>query len=65
MGSEEWKTSGQNQKEAAVKEMRAANDASGEPAVGGRRLGNLEESLGNAVGCEGMVSEGEKKQHTQ
>jgi hypothetical protein len=43
--------------------MRAANEASGEESgVGDSRVGKLEQSLGNALGCEGMVSEGEKKQ---
>jgi len=46
--------------------MRAANETSAnEPGVGGARVGKLEQSLGSAVGCEGMVSEGEKKQHAQ
>ena len=46
--------------------MRAANEAGGDqPGVGGTRLGKVEESLGSAVGCEGMVSERQQKQHTQ
>jgi uncharacterized protein YjbJ (UPF0337 family) len=65
-GSEDWKTTGQHDKDAAVKDMRAANEASGDqPGVGGARLGKVEESLGSAVGCEGMMSEGQHKQHTQ
>jgi len=49
-----------------VKDMRAANEGSGDqPGVGGARVGKIEESLGSAVGCEGMVSEGQHKQHTQ
>jgi len=66
MGSDEWKTTGQHDKEAAVKDMRSANDASSsESGIGGAGVGKLEQSLGNAVGCEGMVTEGEKKQETQ
>ena len=46
--------------------MRAASDASSDqPGVGGPRVGKVEESLGNAVGCEGMVSAGQQKQHAQ
>jgi hypothetical protein len=46
--------------------MRAASDAGADqPGVGGPRVGKVEESIGNAVGCEGMVSEGQQKQHTQ
>lgn len=49
-----------------MKDMRAANEASSaQPGVGGIRVGKMEESLGSAVGCEGMVSEGQQKQHTQ
>jgi len=46
--------------------MRSAREASGdEPGVGGPKVGKVEESLGNAVGCEGMVSDGQKKQHDE
>lgn len=46
--------------------MRAANETSAEQqGMGGPRVGKLEESLGSAVGCEGMVSEGQMKQHKE
>ena len=54
--------SGTSDKEAAVEEMRAAKEASGdaEPAKSGV-LGNLEGKAGQLTGCEGMVEEGEKR----
>ena len=65
-GSEDWKLTGQHDKDEAVKEMRTAREASGdEPGLGGLRVGRVEESLGNAVGCEGMVSDGQHKQHRE
>jgi hypothetical protein len=61
--SEEWKTSGQRDKDAAVKDMRAGREASDpEQGIGGPRVGQTETSLGNAVGCEGMVENGKAKQ---
>jgi hypothetical protein len=42
-------------------EMRAANTGDG---VGGARVGKVEESVGSAVGCEGMVEDGKNKQST-
>ena len=42
--------------------MRAANTGEG---VGRARVGKMAESLGSAVGCEGMVEEGQNKQSTQ
>jgi hypothetical protein len=43
--------------------MRAVRDA-GDPeqGIGGPRVGRMETSLGNAVGCEGMVENGKAKQ---
>ena len=62
MGSEEWKTTGQLDREAAGKDMREAQDATGDQAgVGGARFGKAEESLGSAVGCQWMVLEGQHK----
>jgi hypothetical protein len=55
--------SGQGDKDAAVKDMRTAREASDpEHGVGGPRVGQMETSLGNAVGCEGMVENGKAKQ---
>lgn len=43
--------------------MRAAREASDpEQGIGGPRVGQMETSLGNAVGCEGMVENGKAKQ---
>jgi len=56
----------QKNKDVGVKDMQTAKEVSGDqPGVGGTRLGKMEESLGSAVGCEGIVSEGQQKQHTQ
>jgi len=49
-----------------VRDMKAASEASGDQqGVGGPRVEKLEESLRSAVGCEGMVSEGQVKQHKE
>jgi len=65
-GSKDWKTSGQHGKDAAGRDMRAANEASGDqPGMGGPQVGKLEESLGSAVGCKGMVSEDQTRQRKE
>ncbi|KAL9007778.1 MAG: hypothetical protein Q9180_009581 [Flavoplaca navasiana] len=57
-----WKTAGAETKDAAVAEMRAAKEQSqGEPAKNDT-MGKVEEKLGSAVGCEGMVGEGKERQ---
>ncbi|KAL9012923.1 MAG: hypothetical protein Q9180_009055 [Flavoplaca navasiana] len=57
-----WKTAGAETKDAAVAEMRAAKEQSqGEPAKNDT-MGKVEEKLGSAVGCEGMVGEGKGRQ---
>ncbi|KAL8977865.1 MAG: hypothetical protein Q9205_006420 [Flavoplaca limonia] len=57
-----WKTAGAETKDAAVAEMRAAKEQSqGEPAKNDT-MGKVEEKLGSAVGCEGMVGAGKDRQ---
>lgn len=57
-----WKTSATETKEGAVAEMRAAKAQSeGEPGKN-TTVGKVEEKLGSAVGCEGMVGEGKDRQ---
>ncbi|KAI4131232.1 MAG: hypothetical protein LQ338_001325 [Usnochroma carphineum] len=56
------KSSGAETKDAAVAEMRAAKEQSaGQPAKS-ETMGKVEEKLGGAVGCEGMVDEGKERQ---
>jgi uncharacterized protein YjbJ (UPF0337 family) len=59
-GSEDWKRSGHDDKEAALAEMRAANQ--GGPKDAGVVPGKVESTLGKAIGCDGMVENGEAKQ---
>ncbi|KAL8851318.1 MAG: hypothetical protein Q9221_003763 [Calogaya cf. arnoldii] len=57
-----WKTAGAETKDAAVQEMRAAKEQSqGDPGKN-ETVGKVEEKLGSAVGCEGMVGEGKERQ---
>lgn len=57
-----WKKSAAETKDAAVEEMRAAKAQSeGDPAKN-ETMGKVEEKLGGAVGCEGMVGEGKERQ---
>ncbi|KAI4253671.1 MAG: hypothetical protein LQ352_003559 [Teloschistes flavicans] len=57
-----WKTSASETKDAAVAEMRAAKAQSeGQPGKN-ETMGKVEEKLGGAVGCEGMVGEGKERQ---
>ncbi|KAI4197350.1 MAG: hypothetical protein LQ350_005971 [Teloschistes chrysophthalmus] len=57
-----WKSSATETKDAAVAEMRAAKAQSqGEPGKN-ETMGKVEEKLGGAVGCEGMVGEGKDRQ---
>lgn len=53
--------SGAQDKEYAVKEMRAAKEQS-EAATKNETVGKVEEMLGGATGCEGMVGEGRERQ---
>lgn len=61
-GSEEWKRSGIQDKEAAMAEMRAADHG---PDKDSMVPGKLESTLGRAVGCDGMIEHGEEKQRMQ
>ncbi|ROV98023.1 hypothetical protein VMCG_07080 [Cytospora schulzeri] len=54
-GSQAWTASGEQDKAHAVSDMKAASE--GRDASGG--YGKVEEVAGKAVGCEGMVKEGE------
>ncbi|KAL9583015.1 MAG: hypothetical protein Q9212_002961 [Teloschistes hypoglaucus] len=57
-----WKSSATETKDAAVAEMRAAKAQSeGQPGKY-ETMGKVEEKLGGAVGCEGMVGEGKERQ---
>ncbi|MCJ1288415.1 hypothetical protein MMC26_007772 [Xylographa opegraphella] len=56
-GSAPWQTAGQDDKAAAVDEMRAAKEASGSQTQN-PTVGKVEEMVGKGVGCEGMVEEG-------
>lgn len=49
-----WKSSGQEDKTAAVDAMKKASEGR-DPSKG---LGGIEEKAGNLVGCEGMQKEG-------
>lgn len=63
-GATAWTSAGQDDKAAAVGEMRAAKEAgSGSGSGSGTQnatVGKVEEMLGKGVGCEGMVEEGGK-----
>ena len=52
-------------KDAAIKEMRAAKevaDKQGEDLTKNSTMGKVEQTLGSATGCEGMEEEGAKRQ---
>ncbi|MCJ1295068.1 hypothetical protein MMC34_006629 [Xylographa carneopallida] len=55
-GSAPWQAAGQDDKAAAVEEMRAAKQTTVETQ--NPTVGKVEEMLGKGVGCEGMVEEG-------
>ena len=61
-GSEAWKASGQEDKQAGVEAMKAAS-ANRDPNTSG--FGKVEEVAGKAVGCEGMESEGAASKQQQ
>jgi uncharacterized protein YjbJ (UPF0337 family) len=54
-GSDQWKTSGHEQKEEAIGHMKTASQ-SRDPAKDG--FGKPEEVAGKLAGCEGMQNEG-------
>lgn len=55
-GSDAWKSSGVDQKEAGLNEMKQAGEA--RKAGEQQGYGKVETMAGKAVGCEGMESEG-------
>ncbi|KUI63741.1 hypothetical protein VM1G_10501 [Cytospora mali] len=55
-GSQAWTASGEQAKAHAVSDMKAASEARDASSHG---YGKVEEVAGKAVGCEGMVREGE------
>ncbi|XDG01537.1 hypothetical protein ABKA04_001152 [Annulohypoxylon sp. FPYF3050] len=54
-GSQAWTNSGEQAKAHAVDSMKAAGERR-DPSQG---FGKVEQKLGQATGCEGMVKEGE------
>jgi uncharacterized protein YjbJ (UPF0337 family) len=61
-GSQAWKDSGAHDKQEAVEKMRAANQG---PSDSSLISGSMEKKMGNMVGCEGMVHNGEEKEKRQ
>ncbi|KAI4145445.1 MAG: hypothetical protein L6R39_003797 [Caloplaca ligustica] len=57
-----WKTSAAETKDDAVAEMRAAKAQNESHPGKNETVGKVEEKLGGAVGCEGMVDEGKGRQ---
>lgn len=55
-GSEAWKASGEQAKARGVSDMKAASEGRDASSQG---YGKAEELAGKAVGCEGMVKEGD------
>lgn len=58
LGSHAWTSSGEQAKARAVSDMRTAGEA--REAAGSGGYGKAEALAGKAVGCEGMVKEGEE-----
>lgn len=58
-GSQAWKDSGIHDKQEAMEKMKAANHG---PDDSSFISGSTEKKLGNIVGCEGMVHNGEEKE---
>lgn len=61
-GSQAWKDSGAHDKQEAVEKMRVANHG---PSDSSWVSGSTEKKMGNAVGCEGMVHNGEEREKRQ
>lgn len=55
-GSQAWKASGEQAKAHGVSDMKAASEGRDASSQG---YGKAEELAGKAVGCEGMVKEGD------
>lgn len=62
-GSEEWKKSGEEQKNAGISEMQEAGKLREQDSTQ-HGLGSVEKIAGQAVGCEGMEKEGAKSEKT-
>ncbi|KAI0386099.1 hypothetical protein F5Y04DRAFT_243353 [Hypomontagnella monticulosa] len=60
-GSQAWTTSGEQAKAHAVDTMKAAGEKR-DPSQG---YGKIEQKLGQATGCEGMVKEGEASKKSE
>lgn len=56
IGSQAWEASGEQAKARGVSDMKAAGEARD---AGTQGYGKAEEVAGRAVGCEGMLKEGE------
>lgn len=56
-GSEAWKSSGAEQKQAGINDMKKAGEQRNPDQQG---YGKVEALAGKAVGCEGMEKEGEQ-----
>lgn len=54
-GSEDWKNSAEQNKQAGIDAMKAASENRDPQKTG---FGKVEEVAGKAVGCEGMEEEG-------
>ena len=54
-GSQDWKSSGESDKQAGIDAMKAASE-NRDPQQSG--MGKVEEVAGKLVGCEGMENEG-------
>ncbi|UJR23374.1 hypothetical protein I4U23_026383 [Adineta vaga] len=61
-GSQAWTESGVHDKQEAVDKMKAANHG---PSDSSMISGSTEKKIGQAVGCEGMVHNGEEKEKKQ
>lgn len=57
-GSQTWKDSGVHDKQEAMDKMRAANQG---PTDNSLISGSTEKKIGNIVGCQGMVQNGQEK----
>lgn len=58
-GSQAWKDSGIHDKQEAVESMRAANEGTTDSSL---ISGTTEKNIGSAVGCPGMIHNGEEKE---
>ncbi|CAF1459251.1 unnamed protein product [Rotaria sordida] len=61
-GSQAWKDSGAHDKQEAAEKLRAANQG---PSDSSLISGTTEKKIGNMVGCQGMVHNGEEKERKQ